>query len=619
MILIENRNSLRVNYRELLQQLSVWDGKPYKSIEVEKAKTGVPTVKVELDGKKQYLLSKYDPESEAKRMVDKLDEEGVRHVLFIGIGMGYHIDSYMEANPHVKISIYEPNEEILHAFLSNRSLNKLLIQQLQSIFTGTEEELLTGEIQKLLAASNNILSLVTLPKYEKMYGEQIHLLLQKVLDSVKDRHSIVATNAAFQKRWTINSIKNFPTVLKTPNILHDIDRSNFVGKPALIVAAGPSLNEEFENIRYIKENRLAYIFSVGSAINALIEQEIYPDAACTYDPQEINYRVIQRIKDDQITEIPLIFGTSVGFETLVDYPGRMLHMLISQDTIAPALLSYKDGNKLDWVNDAPSIAVVTFLLLAKLGVSDIILVGQNLAYLEHQHYAKGIDYGTDSQKIIDKNLKYAFNVKDVYGNDVKTSDGFNRMRQQLEMYIAANPAVKVWNTTKSGAAIAGTEFRDLGELVTRILNERQVQQSWSNAKNNYDVSSLSDKLNDLQVQSSRLSVTLHDSLDIVQSIQVAIESKRTKTIELYYNQLDDKIAGMKQNSFYQIFLEPMIRVQQERLSGNVKELKYEGNASRKANIIVREFGSFLIEAVQHYELVEQLFLEMQQEIKSIIH
>lgn len=79
--------------------------------------------------------------------------------------------------------------------------------------------------------------------------------------------------------------------------MHDIDQKAFEGKPAIIVAAGPSLSEEFEHLKFIKENGLAYIFSVGSAINALIEHGIYPDAACTYDPKERNQNVIRIIKD----------------------------------------------------------------------------------------------------------------------------------------------------------------------------------------------------------------------------------------------------------------------------------------------------------------------------------
>ena len=71
--------------------------------------------------------------------------------------------------------------------------------------------------------------------------------------------------------------------------MHDLKKEKFK-KTYFISSSGPSL-EDIENIRYIKEHGLAYIFSVGSAISVLINNNIYPDAACTYDPTVNNQKV----------------------------------------------------------------------------------------------------------------------------------------------------------------------------------------------------------------------------------------------------------------------------------------------------------------------------------------
>ncbi|WP_194841152.1 motility associated factor glycosyltransferase family protein [Sporosarcina cascadiensis] len=576
-------------------------------------------MKVLHDGKPLYLQSKYDPQKEAQRFAGKFDGEVSKHVLFAGIGTGAHIQAFMEKHPDAKFSIYEPNEEVLHMYLSNFRLNDLPIRHLEKIFTGTEEETVMAEVQQLLAASNNVIKIITLPVYEKIYGEQIQIIFQKALNSVKDRHSALATNIAFQKRWTINSIKNFPTVLQTPNILHDINQSAFEGKPAIIVAAGPSLNEEFENLRYIKEHGLAYIFSVGSAINALIEQGIYPDAACTYDPQDINYRVIQIIKDKEIKEIPLVFGSSVGFETLESYPGELLHMIVSQDTVSPAFIEFSEKIQLNFVNDAPSIAVVTFQLLAKLGVSHIILVGQNLAYIANQHYAKGIDYGTGSQTVSEEKLGLANSIKDVYGNEVKTTDGFNRMRQQLEMYISSHPQVKVWNTTKGGAAIQGAEFRALEDIIQNDLNGTIFREGWTRPIHGYCTDHLEKKLQEMDRQGNILETVLKRILDVLKSIHQEVNLNRTNQLEKKYNQLDAEINAMKDNNFYKTFVEPMVRVQQEFLNQNIKHVRHENQALKKGEVILAEFSNFITECAQNYNFAHQLYKEMKSEIESIIN
>ena len=263
-------------------------------------------------------------------------------------------------------------------------------------------------------------------------------------------------------------MKNFKEVLNTPNILLE-KKDQFKDKPAILVAAGPSLNEEIENIRYIKDKGLAYIFSVGSAINTLIYHDIYPDAACTYDPTVHNQKVFEKTKERGIKEIPMIFGSSVGYETLVNYPGDKYHMITSQDTVSNYYLKNKDGKSINIVQDAPSIAVVTVQLLYALGFSPIILVGQNLAYRGKERHSEGVHY---SSEVTEAEMKNGIWVKDVYGNEILTNEGFNRMRQQMELYINGFPNINVINTTKGGAHIEGTSFIELKDIIDTDLNKK---------------------------------------------------------------------------------------------------------------------------------------------------
>ncbi|MBD7909610.1 motility associated factor glycosyltransferase family protein [Sporosarcina gallistercoris] len=615
MILIDNRNVLRLKDRALLQKISQWDNRrPSGAVIVEKAKTGVPIVKILIEGKTQYLQSKYDPMSEAERFVDKFTKDS-HHVLFIGIGMGYHINYFMKKHPETKFLIYEPNEEVLHAYLSNSLLNELPLQHLIGIFTGIDEKKIMVEIESIIIQFNEVLQIIPLPIYEKIYSEKVGNLLESTLKLVKDRHSIMLTNAVFQKRWTINSIKNFPVVLQTPNILHDIDSSAFKGKPAIIVAAGPSLNEEFENLRYIKKHGLAYIFSVGSAINALIEQGVYPDAACTYDPSERNQLVFKKLKDQQVDNIPLIFGSSVGFETLSDYPGEMLHMITSQDTVSPQLLD--TAQSIDIVLDAPSIAVVTLQILIMLGTSPIILVGQNLGFQNDQRYAAGIQYDFVESKLNDEEKKKTLNIKDVQGNDIKTNDGFNWMRQQLEMHIASNPGLKVINTTKNGAHIEGTTFTPLEQLIGDVLADSIVLTGWHAKSNKYDVEFIESRAYLMNEYAEKMNREIQSALEELERIQKSADLKQYKNIEKRFASFDKQFNKIKKNEFYAGFIEPLMRVQNEKLSLDTKKIRYEENLQRKADTVVNSFGLFLHEIKLHFDFVLPYFQEMKTKIDKI--
>jgi len=614
MILVDNRNVLRLKNRDLLNRMTEVEKNPKtENIIVEPAKTGVQTLKILIDGKTQYVHSKYDPEKDAQRFVDKFENENIKHVLFVGTGLGYHIKKFTEAHPGTKYSIYEPDEEVLLTYLGNAKLNELPLNNLMGIFTGIDEETFMGELKALLQSSNGVLKIITLPVYEKIYSEQIESIMKALVESMKIKKSTLVTNVSFQKRWTINSIKNFPKVLETPNILHDIDKNAFKGKPGIIVAAGPSLNEEFENLRYIKKNGLAYIFSVGSAINALIEHGIYPDAACTYDPQGHNYKVIQKIKENGISEIPLIFGSSVGYETLKDYPGKMLHMLINQDTIAPYYINNPEEIKV--VNDAPSIAVVTFQLLKMLGCSQIILVGQNLAFQSNNRYAAGINHDFIKNELTEKEKKSLLNIKDVHGNDIQTNDSFNKMRNQLEMYIKVYQDLEVINTTIGGAHIEGTEFKFLSSVITEKLTETtKVKPYWFEGKNTYKLSYSEKQRGIIQSAKQRLNQEINSSLKVLHDINNAASMRRLKDLEETFVRFDKEFNKVKDNTFYKVYIEPMVRVQNQRLSEETQAVKYEKDIIKKGFSIVKLFEGFLKDCQEHILFLEPYIKEMHEDI-----
>lgn len=611
MILVENLDFLRDKNRNLLKNMTELEFKsPLESVIVEQSKRGGLTLKMFVGDKMQYIHSKYDPNKEAERLIDKYIIDKNQHVLFVGVGLGYHIKKFIKKFPNTKFSIYEPNEEVMYTYLSTATLS---IKNLSEIFTGINPEQVHEYIEDILKISKGNLQIIPLPIYEKLYQSEIIMFQQKAIEVLENKRNVLAVNISFQKHWTVNAIKNFPTVLTTPNILHDIDKKAFEGKPAIIVAAGPSLNEEFEYLRYIKENGLAYIFSAGSAINALIEHGIYPDAACTYDPQAINQRVIQVIKEKNITNIPLIFGSSVGYETLEGYPGKMLHMLVSQDTIAPALLGDNLVADLEYVNDAPSIAVVTYQLLSQLGCKQIILVGQNLAYVGDNHYASGIDYGRGT-KAKEAELEKSIYTEDVHGKKVQTNDGFNAMRHQLEMYVEMYPQIETINTTNGGAHIQGTTFKALEEVIQKQLKEKTVVENWFSADSHYDIQLVEKNLSKLGEEKDKLEKQLKSSMRILEDLNKQIETRNFKNIENMYGKFDASIVAIKENHFYRNFIEPMIRVQNEQLAEEIGAVRYEKNEQRKGEVVVSAFYAFLQEISANYYFTIELFEEMKQKI-----
>lgn len=403
-------------------------------------------------------------------------------------------------------------------------------------------------------------------------------------------------------------MKNFPSVLQTPNILRDIDFAAFKDKSAIIVSAGPSLNEEFENLKYIKENGMAYIFSVGSAINALIENDILPDGICTYDPQAHNYKVIQKVKDKNISTIPLIFGSTAGYETLHDYQGPLVHMITNQDTVSSYLLN--DEEKVDMVSDAPSIALITYQMLAKLGVKTIYLVGQNLSFKDRYRYATGVDYGKEQVK--EDNL---IPVQNVNGDTVWTNEGYNRMRKSLEVYIQQTPNIDVYNTTMEGAVIDGTTFLTLSEVIANHFTEHHIiSEQWYAKESYYDVEKVFKRLDRLSHSQKQLERELIEVIQIVDKVYNSQSQyiDNSNKLEKLFIKFDKKFKKINSNRFNRIILSPMLRVQIEALTALLPKIKAETDVLNKADLFYKHLGTYIYQLNHLMKEIEVYFVELRE-------
>lgn len=613
MLLIDNINIIRDKWPQTWEKLKEIEATIDKAlISLEQTKNGNKTILAKKGGKTIYFHSKYNPIREAQAIIDEYkDIHDNTNVIFYGVGLGYHIDVFLQKYPEVNYYIYEPIPEIIYTYLSNKSLDQLPIKNLRGIIIGTDKDEIYKFINKFIDKNRSNVLLVELPIHKQVFPTEYNEFIKLFKDAVNNKRVGLHTDYAFQKRWIINSMKNFGDVISTPNIIME-NKGRFKEKPAILVAAGPSLNEEIENIRLIKNKGLAYIFSVGSAINTLIHNNIYPDAACTYDPTHLNQKVFAKVKELGITDIPLIFGSSVGYETIQNYPGKKYHMITSQDTVSNYYLKTADGDSISIVMDAPSIAVVTLQLLYILGFNPIILVGQNLAFRGKQRHSEGVFY---SKEVTEDEIKNGVWVKGVDGNDVLTNEGFNRMREQMEFYIRELPGLKVINTTKGGAHIEGTTFMEMDKVIRELLTVKVVQKDWL-SKNEvfYDKEYMQSQARKMEQAFNSLKQQMRKTYKILDAIEDMIRNRNFSRAEQTYSKLDRSFAKLERNDFMKTFILPMNRVNYKVLVDSIDSLNEEKNPIEKGKRIISSFRGFIEICIKDIEDLEPIYQEMKSKI-----
>ncbi|MBC7087082.1 MAG: motility associated factor glycosyltransferase family protein [Tissierellales bacterium] len=608
---LSNINYLKNNFPLAWEKIKDLDENLFEDAIIEEAKSGLNTLKIRSEGDFKYIHSKYDPLKEAQSIIKKNENnlEKSKIIIFFGTGLGYHIELILRAYPDIRAYIYEPNSEVLYYFLKERSFSESQLKRFRNIFIDRDSFL--REIENIIRLNRDSLTILELPSYKSFYPDEYQFFIETIRSSIKNRRSNIITEYSFQKRWIINSMKNFKHVLNTPNVIVE-NKGRFKDKPAILVAAGPSLNEEIENIRKIKEEGLAYIFSVGSAINTLIANNIYPDAATTYDPTEHNQKVFLKVKEQNIKEIPLIFGSSVGYETIENYPGKLYHMITSQDKVSNYYLDNENTEPIDIVLDAPSIAVVTLQLLNYLGFNPIILAGQNLAYVGTKNHSEGVFYSND---LSDEELKNALEVKDVYGNTIKTNNGYNSARRQMELYIKQLKNLTVINTTKGGADIEGAPFMELEKVMNKYLNVKLVKDKFlENWDFHYDKSNLKDKSNRMDIYKNEAETIMKEYYTLLDKMENLLINNNTKELQNMYNLLNLTIDKIEENPYFNTFILQMNRLYHQLLSEEIKILSEEKNLRKKNEKLIKEYRIFMDRCKSDFELITPIYEELKENI-----
>src|SRR5699024_4056088 len=113
----------------------------------------------------------------------------------------------------------------------------------------------------------------------------------------------------------------------------------------------------------------------------------------------------------------------------------------------------------------------------------------------------------------------------------------------------------------------------------------------------------------LDNEKRKLEKLLKDSIKLLEQLNKYIDKRIFRNIEEQYGKFDKSIVRVKENHFYQAFIEPMIRVQNEKLAEEITAVRYEKDEQRKGAIVVTAFYGFIQEISMNYYFIIELFDE----------
>ncbi|MGE6257338.1 motility associated factor glycosyltransferase family protein [Heyndrickxia sporothermodurans] len=609
----KNKRLFEKIFPKLIKGIDSYKGDiAFQKYHLIETKQGLPSLKIEQNEKMILLHSKYDPYKEAETIIKKYEDEIEKkeHIIFLGGGLEYHIEKLIELHPSKTFTIIEPNPFVFLKFLESRDLKKFPFKNIRFLYIPNEKISIQQFLQNVSNEMKGDSYVFILPVYERYFKEDMNYFLEEYKEALKLTKSNVGAQRVFAKRWIINSLMNFPTTLTTPNLIQD-KKDNFKGKPIIIVSAGPSLYEDINNLKEVKEKGLAYIFAVGSANKALINNDVIPDAVVTYDPQPHNHKVFKELIESGRTDIPMIYGTSVGFETIEQYQGPKLHVITSADPVSNYYLG-EEINNID-VYDSFTVALIALQIAIKVEAKPIIFSGQNLAFKNNRYYAQGVAHEDWNGEVREEEeLESAMTTVDVYGNVIETNESLNNMKVSFEQFIEQITGVEIINTTKGGAAIKGVPFIPIEELLKERLNKDIVHNEWYKLDRKIDSSEIIKKVKRMERSIKRVYSSFQNCLSILAKLDNIKNTSQVNKINRLFVEFDKEFDKLIRTDFYQTYLKSILSSDFDFLDKEIQKIYNVKDQVKKIDLIKSIYTKYLYK-------FKNIFEELNVHVQTVLH
>lgn len=503
-----------------------------------------------------YLNSRYSVEHECDRILKICKVKGNPFAVFViyGLGDGWLIRKIREKYPDNYIYVHEPSVNIFHKFMETEEDIDFIIDEHIVITIGEQTKGARIEILHEIVDINNfyITEIICTPQYRNFMLDDYLIFLNDFYARVEQIIMQKNTDIAFNSEHINNFWCNIIDVLNQYGVksLIDILKEKNEGRyPAFIVSAGPSLDNNIEQLKKI--NGRGIIMAVDTAIKPLLKKGIKPDIVASVDP----HKPLELFQCDGAQELPMLVDINYNSKIREFHKGKRFYAW-SGEPFVKEFLEKLDVD-LGIVESGGSVACNLFSLAIFAGFKTIILVGQDLAYPNKRGHSAS-SYNNE-KSINTDNGKY-FLVDDIYGNPIYTEGNMNAYRKWFESTIARCTLERVIDATEGGAKINGTEIMTLDNAITECCaNLSSI--SWNNIIN--DCENLIDTkqkkkaielIHNMPAEVDELEKTVKDGLELVKKINDEKDNNAYSTKEyicqimeinsMLKDSLEAKLVGM---------------------------------------------------------------------------
>lgn len=452
-----------------------------EKVKILETPTGFPSLKaISYDGVEIQLHSFYDPIIEARQFMESKELGNTDMYALSGFGLGYHaIELANRLRKKNWLLLIEAREDIFRMAMEFIDLSAILSRPRTRFFVGQSWPSFLGWLKDFLNESES--EDTTLTTYAPSFRilPQFYINVANEMTSAINRRKVeLFTLLKNGKLLEENAIHNLPEIVKSVGVKSFYNC--FEGIPAIVVAAGPSLNQSVDLLHKVKGK--AFIICVGKVLKLLFDKGIIPEFTATLDmlpSSKVCFDGLDKLKDVILIFDPDSYhrivsnypGAKVNFETIINLSKWMYYFISDKGDLEKGL----------------SVAHTAFFFARHTGANPIILVGVDLSFPTDKTHAEGVTQtwgGNFNESDPDIMM-----VPLVTGGQVRTLKSFQSFINAFEIEIEKTNATVI-NTSHFGALIRGTTNMSFQDAIAKYcFTEKPINekiQSILKEKRNFD-------------------------------------------------------------------------------------------------------------------------------------
>lgn len=435
-------------------------------------KKGELNLKKEVLGQIHTLHSAQNIEVEARQWVGMQDLHGVDWLLIYGVGLGYYYKEllyWLKDSPHKHLVFLEDDLGVLQSFLQSEQAEAILKDPLVDIFyidlLDSQDPTIDVLARKLVYQNFLFLPLVSYENEKSAFFARLSYLINFKLYGLQAFYGeYLERGAAFFKNFYHNLFQ-YPNCVQGNSLY-----GKFKNVPAIICGAGPSLQQNIETLKSLKDKAL--IFAGGTSMNALNAFNLVPHFGLGVDPFPAQFT---RLIMNTAFETPFFFRNRMNYKAAQMIHGPKLYLAGATGYPVANWFDEKLHLKYPDLDEGCNVINMSLSIAEALGCNPIICVGVDLAYSQGQSYSSGIEmhaiHDPKEHFITKSPVEELVLQNDIYGKPVYTLWKWIQESAWFSNFAATHPHTTLVNATEGGLGFSGVPNVSLKEAASHWLTK----------------------------------------------------------------------------------------------------------------------------------------------------